>query len=233
MDLQKAAGLAQVLSLVPGGYCAYAAWVSLHPQRSATGAVPAGWFGLGVPLPTSTSVVLALGAFLGLAVFGLIFGAQSWRRSRASTKAAESVSPIPDLVVEGRHRAVRAQLGGFLRSLYHQTACHAIGGAFNRTGAVVRLLRAQPEPNSVHVLLSDLLVDLWRRTEETLQPMLSAQSCNTDDELTSYVRAWGDVFAAYQGLVAATFRANEAINVPRWPDTCTENGVSRTSGFLP
>lgn len=72
MDLNKAAHIAQMLSIFPGVYCAYAAWVSLHP----TPAIPPSPGG-GAPVTvgtTPTGFLVALGAFGALLVLGIILG---------------------------------------------------------------------------------------------------------------------------------------------------------------
>lgn len=78
LDLSKASHIAQILSLLPGGYCAYAAWLTLHPGHPAAvlgsqlPAVPAS--GEYMSLITSTGVLVAFGAFVALLAVGVILG---------------------------------------------------------------------------------------------------------------------------------------------------------------
>src|SRR5206468_12826953 len=97
MQLQKAAAWAQILSLVPGAYCAYAAWVTLHlsvPQSGvpAAGRPPAP-FNLritSVPV-NSTAVQIAFGAFVGLIVLGGVLALTS-RRERVKSEKAGNIA---------------------------------------------------------------------------------------------------------------------------------------------
>ena len=66
MDLQKAANLAQILSLVgilPAAYCAYGTWVILHPNRADSNPV------------NPATLYLCFGAFIACAVIG---GIAAW-----------------------------------------------------------------------------------------------------------------------------------------------------------
>ncbi len=65
IDLQKAANLSTVLLVIPGCYCAYAAWEGLHPAVAGSDQVTA------VTLVNPTAVLLAIGALVGLSVLAV------------------------------------------------------------------------------------------------------------------------------------------------------------------
>src|SRR5882762_8370366 len=108
-----------------------------------------------------------------------------------------------DVVEEARKQKVRVQVGNHLRGLYHETACHAINGACNEAGVIVRALQIEPS-DKVKRLAANLLIECWKQTHKAIYPVLKAQSCNTDTELKEFVRAWGELFVQYQTLVHYT-----------------------------
>jgi hypothetical protein len=66
MRLDKAAHIANILALIPAGFCAYVSWVVIHSQQSATNAAS--------DMPSSKLVWLAVGAFFGLFMLGAVLG---------------------------------------------------------------------------------------------------------------------------------------------------------------
>ena len=159
-------------------------------------------------------------AFLFVTVFALDF----WRMSKAraaaqlanysrgteaATDSAASAAVVVDVVADARRRQVRAQLGGFLRHLYHGAGSSAMGELMHLCQHAIALLRMPPS-DPVRYLASNLLSHQQLQFHAMLQPLLDAQQCDTDEELRRFLEAWGKLFEEYQALafsVDAAFRA--------------------------
>lgn len=77
MDLQRAANIAQILSLVPAVYGAYATWTLNRAQPVAH--TPADSERL-LPLINSTGLLVAFGAFVALVALSAVLAGLSWRQ---------------------------------------------------------------------------------------------------------------------------------------------------------
>jgi hypothetical protein len=93
MDLQKAANIAQVLSLAPGGYCAYAAWVALHAQQQQALAPVTGAVLTPTPYVNSTALLIAFGAFVALLALAVALTVWSWTARRRVSSTVPVVEP--------------------------------------------------------------------------------------------------------------------------------------------
>jgi hypothetical protein len=112
MDFQRPANIAQVLSLIPGAYCAYAAYITLRtfPAQSVP---PPGLVVTGGA--SGTLVLVAFGAFVALLVIGLIFA------GLATTRPKPKVTPEN---IEGLIRGWLDAFGMSVRKEIHQDVAY-------------------------------------------------------------------------------------------------------------
>jgi hypothetical protein len=141
MDLQRAANVSQILSLVPGFYSAYAAWLSL--RGSAASAAAGVWW----PPVSDTGVLIAFGAFSALVVLGGILRLLSAKRSGTTPQRA-----LTPLRVLERHYLALATLRDHVGRLRRQkeaggtlsaSACITIGLAVDKIRA--ELINMSPQ----------------------------------------------------------------------------------------
>jgi hypothetical protein len=154
--------------------------------------------------------VLAYFSFSGVLLFlGICIGLWAWDVPQRAVAKLRGDPNDPQVLLEARKKRVRAQVGDFLRIVFSNTARHAVGGLFQQTEVVVHGLR-HPPTDALKQMSAGLLVEYMVLLQESLQPVLTAQGCHTDDEFVEYQRTWGELFFRYQRLA---HYVNEAYKV--------------------
>ena len=144
----------------------------------------------------------------------LLFASRYFGWPRPASQTVTAPEEI-NVVAEAKRKVVRAQAGGFLRTVYHGVAGKAVSGLFGQASFVVSTLRSNPE-NRVYPLLADLLGELWKQANDSIQPLVRAQHCSDDDEMKRYAAAWGELFVRYQLLAHYLNRAYAATGASPW-----------------
>jgi hypothetical protein len=84
MDLlDRGAKLANILALLPAGYCAYGTWVLLHSSSGTT--IPSKPHPIEPPMFNSTGILISLGLFVGCVVLGAVLNVISGKRQKPRT----------------------------------------------------------------------------------------------------------------------------------------------------